>query len=340
MGATATPARGDALGDTYERCMDPLLVKARAWFPTLEGLEGDLYQMAWESVLRNHDAIVDLEKYLESALYTAGLEQLRLRRRKRWVSLERARLRDGPARRRGGVLGPDGLVDRTDPLPEEQIEMREDARLLGELLSELSPLQQFIVKARWGWGLPRKEIAAMLGISERALKRELLEMAPRLSEPAEFLRTGRWCERRKSLIVAYCFELLSERRAASARQHLERCPGCRNTARELRRRLEDLGAAAPVPPMVGHTSSHALLERTGELVDSVRGSVLDLAAGAKHHALALFTRTPASETAASQVAVGGGLRGGGSAVAALAACVVAGGGATYCSVDGVPSCLL
>jgi RNA polymerase sigma factor (sigma-70 family) len=337
MAATATPARGDALGDSYERCMESMLEKARAWFPTLEGLESDLYQAAWESVLRNRERIVDLERYLESALYSAGLEQLRSRRRRRWVPLELVRLGNGPARRRGGVLGPDGLVDRTDPLPEEQIEMREDAQLVEEILSELPPRQQIIVKARWGWGLPRKEIAALLGISERVLKRELLEVAPRISEQAEYLRTGGWCERRRSLIVAYSFELLSARRSASARQHLSRCPGCRTMARELRRRLEELGAAVPLPPLAAHPSSHALFERAGELVDSGRNAMFDLAAGAKHHVLALFTRTPAGETAAGQLAAGGGLRGSGSAVAALAACVVAGGGATYCAVEGVPS---
>lgn len=315
--------------------MEPLFERVQAWFPTLQGCEHDLYQTAWASLLDGRP-IEDVEKYLEVAVYRAGLKELRRRRRRPIVSLSVAQFRSGSGGRGVWQQGVDALSDRTEPLPEEQVESREDARLLAELLEELTPLQRKIVKLRWGCGIPRREAAAHLGISERSVKREMLAAARVIARNAELERAGRWCEQKRGLVVAYSLGTLGPMRTARAREHLRRCATCREVALAVRDRVEGLAAVLPLPALVAGTSSNGILARVAELGDSVRTGLTDLGTGAKEHALALFARTPAADTAVSQVAVGGGLRGGGSALAAVTACLVAGGGATYCAIEGVP----
>jgi RNA polymerase sigma factor (sigma-70 family) len=315
--------------------MDPMLAKARRWFPTLRGHEADLYQTAWESVLRNRERVVDVEKYLECALYSAGLAELRTRRRKRTTSLESVQPRSRSNGEPLGAAGADWLTDRTALLPEEQVELRVEVRLLEEVLYELSPLQRTIVKLRWGFGIPRAEAAAMLGVSERVLKRELEDAAPLLFESSRLVRAEAWCETRRSLVLAYALELLSAKRARKAVSHLEKCVGCRQLVRELRGSLREIGALAPLTPIAVCGHSEHFLHRTGELLESARGALHGLS-GARHQVISLFVR-PSGDAAAGQIAAAGGLRGGGTIAATLAACVAAGSGATYCAVDGVPA---
>src|SRR6266568_1596637 len=79
MTAPVTPAHPKDIENAYEFFRQPLLKKARRWFPSLRGAELDLYQSAWESLLRNRDGIRDVEKYLERALYNRGIDELRAR---------------------------------------------------------------------------------------------------------------------------------------------------------------------------------------------------------------------------------------------------------------------
>jgi RNA polymerase sigma factor (sigma-70 family) len=321
--------------ETYQRSMGPLLERARRWFPTLRGSEQDLYQAAWASVLANRDQIRDLDKYLESALYTAGLKELRRRRRRPVISLSSARGRNGQ-RAESEDGGVDSVPDADALTPAERVERLDEARIAAELLDELPPLQRDIVKLRWGCGLPRGEIASLLGISERTLKRELERAGRAVARSAELARAGRWCDTKRSLVLAYCLGLLSPGRAVKARRHLSHCPGCRAQATELRGRLEHVAAALPFPVLLETHSGHDTLTRAAEAGDAARSALDQVGANVKQHALALLTRAPGGDAAASQVAASGGLRGSGAIVAALTACVVAGGGATYCAVEGVP----
>jgi RNA polymerase sigma factor (sigma-70 family) len=338
MGATPVKAPPDRLDEVYQRCMEPLFERVQAWFPTLQGCEHDLYQTAWASLLDGRP-IEDVEKYLEVAVYRAGLKELRRRRRRPIVSLSVAHFRNGSGGRGVWQQGADAIADRTEPLPEEQVESREDARLLAELLDELTPLQQKLVKLRWGCGIPRREAASLLGISERSAKREMLAAARVIARNADLARSGRWCEQKRGLVVAYSLGTLNSIRAARAREHLRRCATCREVALAVRGRMEGVAALLPLPALAAGSSFEGVLGHLSELGDSMRGSLTDLGASAKEHALGLFARTPAADTAATQVAVGGGLRGGGSAVAAVTACLLAGSGATYCAIEGVPESL-
>jgi RNA polymerase sigma factor (sigma-70 family) len=338
MGATPAEAPPDRLDDVYRRCMEPLFERIQVWFPTLQGCEHDLYQTAWASLLDGRP-IEDVEKYLEVAVYRAGLKELRRRRRRPTVSLSVAQFRNGSGGRGVWQQGADAIADPTEPLPQEQVESREDARLLAELLEELTPLQRKLVKLRWGCGIPRREAAVLLGISERSAKREMLAAARVISRNAELARSGRWCEQKRGLVVAYSLGTLGSIGAARAREHLRRCATCREVALAVRNRMEDVAALLPLPALASSASFDGVLGRVSELGDLMKGSLTDLGGSAKEHALGLFARTPAADTAATQVAVGGGLRGGGSAVAALTACLIAGSGATYCAIEGVPESL-
>jgi RNA polymerase sigma factor (sigma-70 family) len=320
MDALAHPAASEALERVYQRCREPLLRKARNWFPGLRGHEADLYQSAWESVLRNLDGIDSVEAYLETAVYTEGLFELRKRRRRQASSLDK----------HGAVPG-----DRTAPLPEEEVEVRADAGLLAEVLERLTPLQKKVVALRWAWGLSRQEAASRLAVSERVVKRELEAASGVIADSIELLDSGRWCETKKSLVLAYSFDLLSERRAAKAKRHLEVCPGCREAVRVARDRAADVAALVPLPLLLGKPPTDGVFENAVEVTETLRATLSEFAASVKQHAFALISRTPAAE-AATQTATAGGLRGSGGIAAAVTACVLAGSGATYCAVEGLP----
>ena len=302
-----------------------MLRAARGWFPSLRGQEQDLYQGAWASLL--NDSTVrderDLRKRLAHAVYWQGLQELRTRRRKPAVSLEMAAIEREPA-------------DPAALWPDEQAEIRALGELAREVIADLTPRQQTIIKIQWGWGLPRGQVAALLGLSERQVKRELEDAAPVIARNVELVKTERWCEARRSLITAYAFQLLSARRSAIAEQHLEHCPGCRELVRAVSQRLDGLAALAPAGPALEPPAERALAHLAAPF-EWARSGVGDLVASTKQQATSLLTRGPVGDAGAVQVAAGGGLRGSGGMAAAALACVAVGGGATYCAVDGVPA---
>jgi RNA polymerase sigma factor (sigma-70 family) len=338
MAAAAKPAETPQLEEAYERFKEPLLARTRNWFPLLRGMEADLYQSAWEALLRNGKDVDDVETYLERAVFTKGLDELRRRQRRPAISLERARIRKPGTRRLSrGPIGADAIADDRTPLPEEQVQHCREAKLAAELLDDLSPLQQRAVKLRWGLGVPRKQAAQLLGLTERQLKREVKQAAAAIAEKVQLVEEGRWCDQKRSLIVAYAFEFLSSGRAAKAEQHLDLCPGCKQLVLHLRRRTADVAAVAPLPALLQQPSAGGVIDRLIELFESARSALADLFAAAKHQLLGVFARAPAAEAATSQLAATGGPRGGGGLLAAVAACLVAGGGAaTYCTLEGIP----
>src|SRR3954454_3258555 len=93
MTASAKPPPAEGLERAYRRYERPMLRAARTWFPGLRGLEADLYQGAWASVLRDGRGEDNLEKRLEHALYWQGLQELRRRRRRPTVSLDASAVR-------------------------------------------------------------------------------------------------------------------------------------------------------------------------------------------------------------------------------------------------------
>jgi RNA polymerase sigma factor (sigma-70 family) len=312
----------DELAGAYERLKRPVLRRARRWFPTLSPADlEDVYQGAWLSIVRTDAEVRDVDDYVYRAVHSQGLMELRRRRRRPVVPLEEhGDSADLPAPE-ASLREP---VDDTTASPEERAETAVMAAWAHDLLEDLSSRQRSVVKLRWGWGLSRREIAGLLGISEKAVKRDLESSGRRLSQEVAEFRAGHWCERRRSVVTAYALDLLSPARAARAEAHLRACSGCRELVHELRRRADDV-AAVSAPPLLAEPVAHGPLDALAGVVDGARSHLSDLVSSAKQNATVLSARaTDPTPLAGARP---------GTVMAAVAGCLAVGSGA-YCAVEG------
>jgi len=320
------------LEHAYRSLCGPVLRRVRRWFPTLSEADlEDVYQAAWLSIVRTSSDVRDMEDYVYAAVRSQGLMELRRRRRRPVVALtDLAASERGPCGASAAESFEDEPIDESAVTPEELAERQVMGAWVRDLLAELSPRQCSVVRLRWGWGLSRREIAGLLGISEKTVKRELEVSGRRLSKDVEELHSGRWCEHRRSVVTAYALEVLSPTRAERAEIHLRACPGCRRLVRELRRRVREVGALAP-GPMLFETPVRGPLGSIGDVLDTVRAQFSDWVSGAKQQAVSLTVRasdpTPLAGARPGAVA------------AAVAGCLAVGTGA-FCAVEGaVPQAL-
>jgi len=223
-------------------------------------------------------------------------------------------------------LGP-AAENRADPARpvDERVAGALDAQAITELLAELAPRQRAVLQLRFALELEPVEIQRVLGISARAYRKDLERGVRQLSGRYELVREGRWCESRRSLVLAYVAGVAGPRKAVAARSHLAACPGCARMAGELRHATRRAAALLPVPDVVLRDGG---LQRLGDVLALARESVADLSGGAKQHGVALASR-------ASDPTPLAGARPG-AAAAAIAGCLAIGSGATYCAVEGVP----
>lgn len=132
----------------------------------------------------------------EAYLKLAGGHSLRAENRAHFVAIagramrqvlvDRARQRR--AKKRGGEWAPTTLMDGHRPVTVDFTEML----ALDEALAALEPRQRQVVEARFFGGLEETEIAALLGVSERTVRREWVKarawlmraMMPTTEEPA------------------------------------------------------------------------------------------------------------------------------------------------------------
>jgi RNA polymerase sigma factor (sigma-70 family) len=324
---------GEDAERAYRRLKGPALLKARRWFPTLSETDlEDVYQSAWLSVVRTSSPIADLRSYLYEAVRSEALTELRRRRRRSALGLSEvdARLsrngwRDEDAATPTAGMLEESLIDDEQAGPEDQAQTQLLAAYAHDLLSDLSARQQAVVKLRWAWGFSRREIAGVMGISEKAVKRELERSGTVLAEGAEQVGSRRWCQRRRSLVTAYAMEILSARQAARAELHLHACAGCRALVHELRRRAEEVAAVAPAPALT-HVPGDGPFPAVLDGLEKIRGHAVDLVSGAKHQAVSLSVRasdpTPLAGARPGAVA------------AAVAGCLAVGAGG-YCAVQGI-----
>jgi RNA polymerase sigma factor (sigma-70 family) len=226
-------------------------------------------------------------------------------------------------------LGP-AAENRADPARpvDERVAGALDAQAIRELLAELVPRQRAVLQLRFALELEPVEIQRLLGISARAYRKDLERGVRQLSGRYELVREGRWCETRRSLVLAYVAGIAGPRKALAARSHLAACPGCAQMAGELRQATQRAAALLPVPDVVLREGS---LQRLGEMLAGAREHVADVGGGVKQQAMALANR-------ASDPTPLAGARPG-AAAAAIAGCLAIGSGATYCAVEGVPDSL-
>jgi hypothetical protein len=200
--------------------------------------------------------------------------------------------------------------------------------VVRELSGSFSPRRRRVF-ALWAAGRRRPEIAAELGVRERVVKRELLEI---MEEGRASLarRAGGGCEQGEPLVTRWAWGIAGTEEAAQARLHLERCGRCSTFATRLDEWRQKAGALLPVPAieatgpgLIGRT-----LGRAGEVVSSVRRQIFGGGTRVKEQAAAAGYARGADPTPLAGIRPG-------AVAAVVAGCLAVGGGATYCARHGV-----
>jgi len=222
------------------------------------------------------------------------------------------------------------LTEEASPA-EELIALENEAELgmlVREVADSLSERRRKIL-ALWGAEHTRPEIAARLGLSERAVKRDLLA----IMEQARVVlarEAGGGCLAGEPLALRFAYGLATSTEAAQARLHLDRCRRCSELAERLEAWREKAGAVLPVP--AAETLNPGLIERVvshgTHAFESMKQQILGGGSQVSQQAaVGVYARAVDPGPLA-------GIRPG--AVAALvASCLAVGGGATYCAQQGV-----
>ncbi len=219
------------------------------------------------------------------------------------------------------------------PTPEEALITQESegdmATLVHEVASTL-PERQRRVLALYGAGLRRPEIASRLGLTERTVKRDLLEIMDE-ARAAIARKEGGGCPRGEPLVLRVAYGLATSAESEQARLHMKSCHRCEMLWERLDAWREKAAVLLPASPAVEQASPGLLgrlAHRTLDEVSSVKQQVLGSVAQAKQHVATAYYRavdpTPLAGARPGTVA------------AVLVSCVTIGGGAaTYCAQNSV-----
>ena len=281
-----------------------------------------------------HDAYaVFLEKQRDGRLNTAQMRAGQIRAYLTQTALNKA-MDEGKraGRRRNVSLDDENLgIDPADPGRglDERLDARFDEARVREIVAELPERQQLIVKLRFLFDRSPQEIQRYMAITERVYRRELERATRRLAERYEQVRTGTFCESRRSLILAYVTGVAGPNRMDQARRHLDSCPACARWAVELRMAARGLAAVVPAPFLLPlHTGARGRIVSAGHVL---RTRASDLAAGAwQHTTRGLVSANP------SRLAFLASARPGTVAVL-VTGCIAGGSTVTYCVTNGVPA---
>jgi RNA polymerase sigma factor (sigma-70 family) len=219
-----------------------------------------------------------------------------------------------------------------DAGPAEELIALENEAELGALVRDvadsLSERRRKIL-ALWGAEHSRSEIAARLGLSERAVKRDLLAI---MEEARVVLarEAGGGCLPGEPQVLRFAYGLATSAEAAQARLHLDRCRRCSGLAERLEAWREKAGAVLPVP--AAEAASPGLVERVvshgAHAIGSVKQQILGGGSQVSQQAaVGVYARAVDPGALA-------GIRPGAVAVF-VAGCLAVGGGATYCAEQGV-----
>jgi RNA polymerase sigma factor (sigma-70 family) len=282
-----------------------------------------------------HDAYaVFLEKQRDGLLDTAAMRGPQVRAYLTQTALNKAMDESKRVGRRRSVsLDNEDLgIDPIDPgrgIDERVASTFDDARI-REIVAELPERQQTIIKLRFFFDRTPDEIQRFMGMTERVYRRELERATRHIADRVELVRSGAFCDSRRSLVLAYVTGVAGPHRMAEARRHLESCPGCAAWARELRANVGRAAAVLPLP-FVGVDVFRASAHRYTIAPRHARERLSELVSRSRDHALNAAVRMEPTK------AIGfSGVRPG-AAAAMIAGCLAAGSGATYCAVAGVPS---
>ncbi len=213
------------------------------------------------------------------------------------------------------------------PAPEELASASLDNARLREVVAGLAERQQTIVKLRFYFDRSPGEIQGLLGITERTYRRELERALKQVAEGYTLVREGRFCEGRRSMILAYVAGIAGPNRARDAADHLASCPACACWAAEVREAARRASVLLPLPAI---GASPGWVERLQGAVEVARDGASHLVTGAKQHAASMAARLDPSGAGYTLTARPG------AATATILGCLALGGGATYCAVEGIP----
>lgn len=218
------------------------------------------------------------------------------------------------------------------PGPEEETIEQEDEAELVALVREVSaslPAQKREVLALYSSGLKRPEIASRLGMSDRAVKRDLLEIMDD-ARTAIARKAGGGCLQGEPLVLRFAYGLAGAAEAEQAHLHMKGCRRCEVLAERLDAWREKAAAILPLPAV--EQASPGLLgrvaHRAAEGFTSAKQQILGGASQAKQQAAAGYSRVvdPTPLAAARP----------GTVAAVILSCATIGGGAaTYCAQNDV-----
>lgn len=219
-----------------------------------------------------------------------------------------------------------------DPGPAEEAIAQEDEAELVTLIREVSaslPERKRNILALYSAGHKRPEIASSLGLSERAVKRDLLEVMDE-ARAAIARKAGGGCLRGEPLVLRFAYGLASTAEAEQARLHMKGCHRCEVLWERLDAWREKAAVVLPAPAI--EQASPGLLgrlaHRTVDGLASVKQQVLGAASQAKQQVATTYYR------AADPTPLAGARPG--TVAAVLVGCVTIGGSAaTYCAQNNV-----
>ena len=192
-------------------------------------------------------------------------------------------------------------------------------------VSESLPEQKREVLALYSSGLKRPEIASRLGMSDRAVKRDLLEIMDE-ARTAIARKAGGGCLQGEPLVLRFAYGLASAAEAEQAHLHMKGCRRCEVFAERLDAWREKAAAILPLPA-VEQASPGLLGPRRPprcRWLPTAKQQILGGASQAKQQAAAGYSRAvdPTPLAAARP----------GTVAAVILSCATIGGGAaTYCA---------
>jgi RNA polymerase sigma factor (sigma-70 family) len=254
-----------------------------------------------------------------------------------WIRTTAHRLLNRETARHTHEFGVERIEERMadipdeDAGPEEELIEREDDAELAALVEEVNaslPERQREILALWTAGERRPEIAERFGLSQRKVKRELLEI---MDEARAVLAgmAGGGCGYGEPLVLRSVCGLATSVEETHIRRHMARCGRCEVLSERLIAWREKAGAMLPAP--VAEGASPGVVERvvhgSAERLVAVKQQIFDSGAQLKQHAVTGYYRAvdPTPLAAARP----------GTVAAVLASCVAVGGGAAACVERGV-----
>jgi RNA polymerase sigma factor (sigma-70 family) len=234
-------------------------------------------------------------------------------------------------------------VAANDPGPAEEAIAHEDEAELVTLVREVSdslPERKREILALYGAGYKRPEIASRLGLSERAVKRDLLEIMDE-ARAAIARKAGGGCLRGEPLVLRFAYGLASAAEAEQAQLHMKSCHRCEVLWERLDAWREKAAVLLPAPAI--EQASPGLLSRvahrTVDGLTSVKQQVLGGASQTKQQVAAGASQVKQQAATTYYRAVDptplAGARPGAVAAVLISCVTIGGGAATYCAQNGV-----